>query len=131
MPEARGEISPAIYRWVAGVKRSESRRDEWTINRPAGTFEKRPTIIPALKHWATFARPFGTQVAMPTRLAPVRTCTQCGSRRVGRVGTDLRLRDGTIVTVEVDACSSCGERYLDAEAIEMIRLARPRKRPGR
>ena len=61
----------------------------------------------------------------------MRICTQCVSRRVGRVGTDLRLRDGTVVTVEVDACSSCGERYLDAEAIEVIRLARMRKRPRR
>lgn len=68
---------------------------------------------------------------MPTRLAPVRTCTQCGSRRVVRVGTDVRLRDGVIVTVEVDACSSCGERYLDPAAIETIRLARERKRPKR
>ncbi len=50
---------------------------------------------------------------------------------MGRVGTDLRLRDGTIVTVEVDACSSCGEQYLDAEAIEVIRLARAPKRARR
>jgi len=68
---------------------------------------------------------------MPTRLVPVRTCTQCGSRRVKRSRTDLRLRDGTIVTVEVDACSSCGQRYLDAEAIEGIRLGRAGKRPRR
>ncbi len=69
--------------------------------------------------------------AIPTRLAPVRTCTQCGSRRVGRVGIDLRLRGGTVVTVEIDTCSSCGERYLDPEAIDAIRLARGRERRGK
>jgi len=50
---------------------------------------------------------------------------------VRRVGAELRLGDGTVVTVEVDACSSCGERYFDPEAIEAIRLARERKYPKR
>jgi len=40
------------------------------------------------------------------------------------------LGDETNVAVEADVCSSCGERYLDPDAIDRIRMARSQRRQG-
>ncbi|HUN80180.1 MAG TPA: YgiT-type zinc finger protein [Phycisphaerae bacterium] len=63
------------------------------------------------------------------KLAPITTCPLCGSRQVRRRRIAIVFSTGRRVSgVPADVCASCGERFLDPDAMGLLRHSRGKKR---
>src|SRR5262245_36958149 len=66
------------------------------------------------------------------KMAPIKVCSMCGSRRVKREPREFGLRGGRSAVVPADVCHSCGETFIDPHAaLELDRAAHAPKRSAR
>lgn len=62
-----------------------------------------------------------------TEPKPLMRCPLCGSKRIRRRRIAVQFKDGrTVADVPADACSTCGEQFLDLDAARALDARRAR-----